>query len=336
MKIGVRVPCYRRWCRAPQVRAIAAAAEELGFASLWVQDHLVAPTGPREEVLVEGISDWMSGPGSGPGSGAGSGAGPAGAPRPTTVQEYYAGDDWWLEPYVTWGYLAALTTRVQLASDIVVVPYRNPLVQAKMLGTLDVLSGGRMILGTGSGHVAAESQALGIDFAARGRMHDEYLRVIRLLLSQEEVTFEGEFFSFGPLRPLIETVQQPPPIYVGGNGRRSIRRAAELGDGWLPSVTTPEALARGLEALRAACDAIGRPRLPVVALSLPSLLRLDAPGATPGRRALQSPAEAIEILGRFEQLGVDHVALGFPMPDEHVYLDQIAYFGTEVLPAFAR
>ena len=201
------------------------------------------------------------------------------------MQEYYAGDDWWLEPYVTWGYLAALTTRVQLASDIVVVPYRNPLVQAKMLGTLDVLSGGRMILGTGSGHVAAESQALGIDFAARGRMHDEYLRVIRLLLSQEEVTFDGEFFSFGPLRPLIETVQQPPPIYVGGNGKRSIRRAAELGDGWLPSVTTPEALAKGLEALRAACDAIGRPRLPVVALSLPSLLRLDAPGATPGRRA---------------------------------------------------
>ena len=65
-------------------------------------------------------------------------------------------------------------------------------------------------------------------------------------------------------------------------------------------------------------------------------LRLDAPGATAGRRALQSPAEAIDILGRFEQLGVDHVALGFPMPDEHVYLDQIAYFGTEVLPAFAR
>ena len=108
MKIGVRVPCYRRWCRAPQVRAIAAAAEELGFASLWVQDHLVAPTGPREEVLVEGISDWMSGAGPGPPSGARSGSGAAGAPRPTTVQEYYAGDDWWLEPYVTWGYLAAL------------------------------------------------------------------------------------------------------------------------------------------------------------------------------------------------------------------------------------
>ena len=201
VKIGVRVPCYRRWCRAPQIRAIAAAAEELGFASLWVQDHLVAPTGPREEVLVEGISDWMSGPGLDLHQGHGPAPGRRARRRPTTVQEYYAGDDWWLEPYVTWGYLAALTTRVQLASDIVVVPYRNPLVQAKMLGTLDVLSGGRMILGTGSGHVAAESQALGIDFAARGRMHDEYLRVIRQLLSQEEVTFEGEFFTFGPLRP---------------------------------------------------------------------------------------------------------------------------------------
>ena len=112
-----------------------------------------------------------------------------------------------------------------------------------------------------------------------------------------------------------------PPSWATGGCRRS---------------PLPTLLARGLEALRAACDAIGRARLPVVALSLPSLLRLDAPGATAGRRSLQSPAEAIEILGRFEQLGVDHVALGFPMPDEHVYLDQIAYFGTEVLPAFTR
>jgi hypothetical protein len=85
---------------------------------------------------------------------------------------------------------------------------RNPILLARELATVDVLSGGRMILGTGSGHVAAESKALGLDFAARGRMHDEHQRVIRLLLSEEEATFHGEFISFGPLRPLIRTIQR--------------------------------------------------------------------------------------------------------------------------------
>jgi probable F420-dependent oxidoreductase len=320
MKIGVRVPCYRRWCRGPEVRSIATTAEGAGFDSLWVQDHLVAPTGRRDDVLVEGISGWMS---------------DAPAPLPTTAQEYYAGDDWWLEPYVTWGYLAAVTTRVQLASDVIVMPYRNPIVQAKMLGTLDVLSGGRMVLGTGSGHVAAESAALGLDFAARGRQHDEYLRVIRLLLGPDEVvSFDGEFYSFGPLRSLIDSVQQPPPIYVGGNGRRSIRRAVDVGDGWLPSVSSPDELRRGLDALDAACLAAGRSERPIVALSLPSAFRPASPRARAGRRPLQSPAEIVDALGAFEALGVDHVALGLLMPDAGVYLDQIEHVGAEVLPAF--
>ena len=294
-------------------------AEAAGFDSLWVQDHLVAPTGPRADVLVEGISGWMS---------------DAPPPDPTTAQEYYAGDDWWLEPYVTWAYVAAVTTRMQLASDVIVVPYRNPIVQAKMLGTLDVLSGGRMVLGTGSGHVAAESAALGLDYAARGRQHDEQLRVIRLLLGpDEEVSFDGEFYSFGPLRPLIDSVQRPPPIYVGGNGRRSIRRAAELGDGWLPSVSSPDELRRGLDALDAACAAAGRSTRPIVALSLPSAFRPMSPRARAGRRPLQSPSQIVDALGAFAALGVDHVALGLMTPSADVYLDQIEHVGAEVLPA---
>jgi probable F420-dependent oxidoreductase len=322
VKVGVRVPCYRRWCRGPEVRSIATTAEAAGFDSLWVQDHLVAPTGPRGDVLVQGVSTWMS---------------DAPPPREATAQEYYAGDDWWLEPYVTWGFMAAVTTGIQLASDVIVVPYRNPIVQAKMLGTLDVLSGGRMVLGTGSGHVAAESAALGLDFAARGRQHDEHLRVIRLLLGPgEEVGFDGEFYSFGPLRPLIDTVQQPPPIYVGGNGRRSIRRAADLGDGWLPSVSSPHELRRGLEALDEACAAAGRSARPIVAVSLPSAFRPASPRARAGRRPLQSPAEVVDELGAFEALGVDHVALGLLMPDVDVYLDQIEFVGAEVLPALPR
>jgi probable F420-dependent oxidoreductase len=322
LTVGVRVPCYRRWCTAIEVRAIAQQTEELGFGSLWVQDHLVAPLGTPEETAVQGLDGWM-------------GDATAAPAEPKTLFQYYAGDDWWLDPYVTWGFLAAATSRVKLASDIVVVPYRNPIVQAKMLGTLDVLSQGRMILGTGTGHVRAESAALGVDFDARGRMHDEYLRVIRTLLSSEEASFEGEFFRFGPLRTLIRPVQQPhPPIWVGGHGRRAIRRAAELGDGWLPSMVEPDGLARGIDVLRAACDAIGRAELPTLALSLPSRFRFAGRDGRSSDR-VTTPGEAVALLQRYESLGVEHVAIGLAMPTLAVYLEQIETFAAEVLPAFA-
>ncbi len=323
LTVGVRIPCYRRWCTAVEVRAIAQQAEESGFGSLWVQDHLVAPLGTPEETAVHGLDDWMSGDAT---------EAPA---EPKTLFQYYAGDDWWLDLYVTWGFLAAATTRVKLASDIVVVPYRNPIVQAKMLGTLDVLSQGRMILGTGSGHVRAESAALGIDFDARGRMHDEYLRIIRTLLSGEEAAFDGEFFHFGPLRTLIRPVQQPhPPIWVGGHGRRAIRRAAELGDGWLPSMVEPDGLARGIDVLRAECAAIGCAELPTLALSLPSRLRFAARDGR-GSDNTTTPAEAVALLQRYAALGVEHVAIGLAMPNLAVYLEQIETFAREVLPALA-
>src|SRR5205823_13457012 len=115
----------------------------------------------------------------------------------------------------------------------------------------------------------------------------------------------------------------------------TISRAAELGDGWLPSMPDPDGLARGLDLIHAASEAAGRRDLPVVALSLPSALRLTAPGAMAGRTPLMTPDAAIAQLKGYESLGVAHVALGFPMPNESVYLQQIEYFAAEVLPAFA-
>ena len=266
MEIGVRVPCYRQWCRRAEVEAIATQAEETGFASLWVQDHLVAPTGSREATAVRGPQrlDVRR-------------RGRAGGGGAKTIAEYYAGDDWWIDPYAMWGFLAGVTKRVQLGSDILVIPYRHPVVQAKLIGSLDVLSDGRMIVGTGSGHVPAEAAVLGVDFDARARLHDEYLRIIVAMLSAEEVSFEGEFHRFGPLRTMIRPVQQPhPPIWVGGNGRRAIRRAVELGQAWLPSVVEPEALARGIDELhRVAAE---RDRIDV-----PAVARLDAQPDPPRR-----------------------------------------------------
>jgi probable F420-dependent oxidoreductase len=323
MEIGVRVPCYRRWCARAEAAAIATQAEETGFASLWVQDHLVAPVGPPEITAVQGLSGWMSGS-----------AAPAGGAK--TVAEYYAGDDWWIDPYAMWGFLAGVTERVKLASDILVVPYRHPVVQAKLIGSLDVLSDGRMIVGTGSGHVPGEAAALDVDFAARARLHDEYLRIIVALLSADEVSFEGEFHRFGPVRTMIRPVQQPhPPIWVGGNGRRAIRRAVELGQAWLPSVVEPEALARGIDELRRVAAEHERPDEPTVALSMPSLIRLADPSAPPTRRPPLGADDAIALLQRYADLGVSHVSLAFPTPSATVYLRQMELFAEQVLPAFA-
>ncbi len=325
MKIGLRIPCYRRWCRAAEVRRIAETAEALGYDSLWVQDHLVAPIGTAEETAVGGTSDFLKAEG-----------GIARPPAPpTSLFDYYAGDDWWLDPYPLWAFLAGITSRVTLASDILVLPYRNPIVQAKMIGTIDQLSNGRLLIGTGTGHVAAESKALGLDYAQRGRMHDEYLRAIRAILGSAEASFAGEFVSFGPLRTLIRPVQSPaPPFYTGGNGPRAIRRAIELGDGWLPNAADAEGLAKGIALLEKTAAEMGRTELPPVAVSLPNRIRLATPGARAGSRPLMRADEAIAALKAYEALGVEHVSLGLLMPNADLYIEQIEHFARDVLPAF--
>lgn len=321
----MRVPCYRRWCDAGAVRRIAVTAERAGFDALFVQDHVVAPVDPALDLRVEGVSGWMSGehPGA---SGAGD-----------SLLDYYAADDWWLDPFTTWAFLAAVTERITLASDIIVVPYRNPLVQAKMLATIDVLSEGRLLIGTGTGHVSAEFAALGVDWDRRGRLHDEYLRIIGGVLSQEEISHSGETLSFGPTRTLIRTVQDPrPPIFVGGNGRRAIQRAVDHGDGWLPSNVSPAELRVGLDALESMVAAAERSTPVRIAVSLPRAIKLRQPGVPAGRQPPMSADEVVDLCSDYDQSGVELVALGFPMPSLDVYIAQLEAFAQDVLPQLAE
>ena len=124
-RIGVWVPCFRRWVDGPAVRTIATTAEEAGFESLWVQDHLIAPEGDQDSAPVDPQSSWL---------------GPDQGTAPASAVEYYGEENWLLDPFALWGFLAGATTRMLLASCVVVAPYRHPVAQAKMLGTLDVLS----------------------------------------------------------------------------------------------------------------------------------------------------------------------------------------------------
>ncbi len=140
------------------------------------------------------------------------------------------------EPLLTLMHLAGQTKRIRLGTSVMILPYRNPLVTAKMLATLDVLSNGRIFCGIGAGWWQDEFNALGLGdhFKNRGARTDEYLRIFRTLWNDENASFHGQFHQFDDLEFSPKPQQQPLPIWVGGNSQRAMRRAAELGDRWHP------------------------------------------------------------------------------------------------------
>jgi probable F420-dependent oxidoreductase len=183
-------------CADPEVqRRVVLAAEAVGFESVWTGEHVVLP--------VENN------------------------PVPTPP------DTPFLDSVVALTRVAALTSRLRLGTGILVLPHHNPILIAKTLASLDVLSGGRVIAGFAAGYVEAEFRALGIRFDRRGAIADEYLRAIRALWMEESPAFEGRFARFTGIRFEPKPVQRPhPPIVIGGTAEPALRRAAREGDGW--------------------------------------------------------------------------------------------------------
>lgn len=141
----------------------------------------------------------------------------------------------WYDPVATLSFLAGITEHVRLLSHVAILGLRHPLISAKQYATLDHLSGGRLILGVGAGHVQEEFEILGVDFARRGAVLDETLDALRAALGPEEYPeFEGELFSFKDLGQLPRPAQERIPVWVGGSSPAAVRRAALRGDGWLP------------------------------------------------------------------------------------------------------
>lgn len=138
------------------------------------------------------------------------------------------------DPLATFGYLAARTTRIRLATSVVVLGYHHPLEIAKRYGTLDRVSGGRLILGVGVGSLRAEFDMLGSAWEDRGARADDAIRALRSSLSVPEPSYLGEFYRYDAMVVEPNAVQPRVPIWVGGRSRRSLRRAAELADGWMP------------------------------------------------------------------------------------------------------
>lgn len=262
---------------------VTQAAEELGYESVWLSDHLVLPAGV-ESSPYEGAEH---------------------PPIPPQLPLFDA-------PAVL-GHLAAHTTTIRLGTWVYVLPLRHPFAAARSFATLDILSGGRAEVGVGVGWLAGEFAAAGIDFASRGRRTDEALDVCRRLWSEPTVEHHGEFFSFGPVAFEPKPVQRPwPRVHVGGESPAGLRRAARFGHGWLSMEQTPETIGPLIARLRAAEAAAGRatplevtaaPRQITVVGDTPALEEIARFEAVGVDRLIVSPwrrtSEAIEGLERF-------------------------------------
>jgi probable F420-dependent oxidoreductase len=165
--------------------------------------------------------------------------------------------------------LAARTKTIRLGTSVLILPYRNPMATAKMFATLDQFSGGRVIVGVGSGWAEAEFNALGIPFRERGARTTEYLSILRACWAPGPTSFKGKFFAFEGMHINPKPVQQPhPPILIGGSGDGVLRRAARFAEIWQPMQMAPEELRVKQAQLNAACVAEGRATPPTTRLSV--------------------------------------------------------------------
>jgi probable F420-dependent oxidoreductase len=213
---------------------VALEADRLGFESLWLPEHLVFP--------VEMAGQLVPGEEHPP------------VPPDTPVFEPGA--------YLSW--IAAQTDQIRLGTFVYLLGIRHPFVGARTFATLDVLSGGRAEVGVGAGWMTTEWEAAGLSPKGRGRRLDEAIEVCRRLWTEETVEHAGDFWQFAPVMFEPKPIQSPhPPVLIGGESPRALRRAAELGDGWLGMFHTPETASAIVADLRVAEGQAGRDRPPV-------------------------------------------------------------------------
>jgi probable F420-dependent oxidoreductase len=242
------------------------------------------------------------------------------------------------DPFAALCYVAGFTSRILLHTNIVVLPYRNPFITAKEATTLDVLSGGRMIMGVGVGYQETEYEALGVDFKTRGKLTDEAIDAIKLAWKGEPFSFEGMNFNARNNHQLPAPLQKPnPPIWCGGNGMVAIRRAAQRCDGWQPFFMPPGAVgARHPDAIVTVADLGER-------IDALNELRAAAGCSGPFDIAPTSPvgitACTNEVADRFIEkasemaaIGVTWTGAGLPGKDAAEMCESIAWFGETVLP----
>lgn len=239
----------------------------------------------------------------------------------------------WYDTVATLGFLAAATKNVRLMSYVYIAPYRHPLATAKAFATLDALSGGRVIVGVGAGHLQGEFETLGIDFTKRGRLLDEAIDVINAAFENEYPDHDGPTWHVHDrgLRP--RPVQQPrPPIWVGGSTKAALRRAAERGDGWLPQGAPEMGMPAAIEYIRT--------QRAKVRGDAPIEIGMNAPWMYVGKPLFEVPPntrhgsgeELAASLRELKKMDVSHTGVRFRSRSCDELVDQIHAFGSDVAP----
>lgn len=239
----------------------------------------------------------------------------------------------WYDPVATLSFLAGITENVRLMSHVAVVGLRHPLVGAKQYATLDRLSGGRLILGVGAGHVQEEFDAVGADFARRGPVLDETIDALKASLGPDEYPeHHGEHYDFSDLGQQPRPAQERVPIWVGGSSPAAVRRAAVRGDGWLPQGDPRDKLPAQIARLGRLREEAGVAE-PIVVGAIAEPLYVGEPSWSVGRRTLSGKPDALaESLRAYGAMGVQQIQVRFRSRSRTELTDQMAAFAAEVAP----
>ena len=235
--------------------------------------------------------------------------------------------------------MAGVTHRIRLVTSVMIVPYRNPILTAKMLATVDVFSKGRLTVGVGVGWMEEEFQILDAPpFAQRGAVTNEYLQAFKELWTSDNPSFQGRFCSFSGLKFLPKPVLKPhPPIWVGGQSKPAIRRAAKLGNAWHPvgaipaAPLEPEELSGSIALLNRYAESAGRePGEVEVALKVPLYDTAIAPDGS-RRRFSGTADQVLQDVQTYSQLGVNYLIFDFRRPEMAQTLERMDWFASEVM-----
>ncbi len=310
MRYGFYLPTRGPTATREGILALAREGERLGLHSAMIADHIVFP--------VQSAS-----------------------PYPYTLDRKHPSGGDALETFSILGVVAGATERLRLVTSVLVLPYRNPVLTAKMVASLDVLSGGRVTLGVGVGWLQEEFAALDSpDFAQRGAVSDEWIAIFKQLWTTSPASFAGRFYRYADIRCEPFPLQTPhPPIWVGGHSRAALRRAARLGDGWHPvgaiaaSPLPPDEMRACLATLREMTQAAGRDFAALTISYKAPLYDAAVADRDGGRRSFSGSAD--EIAGdirMFAASGVHELIFDFRGESVAASIERLQRFAAEVMP----
>lgn len=290
MKFGMSLSNNQGIEDVQDIVRLAVRAEALGLDSVWASDHVF-----NVSYVLERIGK-----------------------RP-----YY-------DPLTILTYVAAKTERIALGTSVLVLPYHQPMRLAKTAATLDVMSGGRLLLGVGVGVIEQELNAMGSPYKERGAITDETIDILKRLWTEDEPRHHGKRYQFSGMKFSPKPVQKPHiPLLIGGVSRAAIRRAARVGNGWHPTAMPPEELSAAMDYLAAQAQAVGRS-----AADIPVSISLPLQGGRAGRYALGTePAEMVEKLRTFKQVGVDTVVVSPYTGEAQEMTRSLELLARDVMPA---